>query len=266
MSISINGDAVKLWQTFNCYTFVEDTHTYFYNDKKVRTSVTQFIKRFFPEFDSDNIAERYAKKHGMTKEEVLADWKRKGDISAMTGTAVHSYLENAKRGKILNIDFSGADAAGVGNEVRERFEILRPKAEAFHKDSLGRLFPVQLEYTVGLEDFIAGNIDMLCWNEKAQEFQIWDYKNVKEISQKNNFGEMCKPPFHNYYNCNYIHYSVQLNIYKAILQRVLGVTIGKMYLVHFDYNTPGDNFDIYQCVDFQREVNDELDKYIREVA
>ena len=59
--------------------------------------------------------------------------------------------------------------------------VLLPQAENFHFDTLSKLIPVQLEYTVGIEDIIAGNIDMLCWNERAQEFQIWDYKNLKEI-------------------------------------------------------------------------------------
>lgn len=262
MNPRIIGDVVKLLNEFNHYTFYEDTHTYYYDDKVVNQSVTQFIKKYFPEFDSENISKKYAKKHGLTQEEVLADWKRKGDISALSGTAIHSWLENAKRGKVLNIDFTSADKLGVGEEVRERFNLLLPKAQAFHKETIGKLFPIQLEFTVGMEDLIAGNIDMLCWNEYAQEIQIWDYKNTKEISQTNYFKQYCNAPFNNILDCNFIHYSIQLNIYKALLQRI-GIPIGSMFLVHFDYNLPGEDFTIYQCKDFQKEISEELNKLRR---
>ena len=256
------GDVVKLINGFNCYTFVEDTHTYYYNGSRVRTSVTQFIGRYFPEFDKDNISKKYAKKHGLSQEEVLAEWDKKGKVSALSGTAIHSYLENLKRGKVFGVDFSNADKEGLGEEVRERFELIKPKADAFHQDTLGRLFPIQLEYTVGLEDFIAGNIDFLCWNEAAQEIQIWDYKNVKEISKTNNFRQYCNYPFSGMPDCNYVHYSIQLNVYKAILQRVLGVRVGAIYLVHFDYTKPDDSFEIHPCLDLVDIVNEELDKLI----
>ena len=262
MDSQVIGDVVKLLNEFNCYTFYEDTHTYYYYDKKVDKSVTQFIKKFYPEFDSDTISKKYAIKHNMTQEQVLAEWKRKGDISSLSGTAIHTWLENAKRGKVLNIDFSSADELGVGKEVRDRFQILLPKAQAFHSDTLGKLYPIQLEFTVGLEDKIAGNIDMLCWNEKAQEIQIWDYKNTKSIDTTNYFGQWCEPPFDNFHDCNFMHYSIQLNVYKALLQNI-GIPVGKMYLVHFDYNIPGEEFNIYECKDFQKEISEELQKLRR---
>ena len=249
------------WQQFNNYVFQEDIHTYFYEGRKVDTSVTTFISRYFPEFDSETISAKYAAKHGMTQEAVLAEWKRKGDISAIAGTAIHAWLENAKRGKILRTDFGDAEKLGILPEVEERYNILLPKAQAFHRDTLGKLFPIHLEYTVGVEDFIAGNVDMLCWNEHAQEVQIWDYKNVKELSRTNSYGNMCKFPFHNYYDCSFIHYCIQLNFYKAIIYKVLGIRIGKCYLVHFDYTKNDDSFEIVPCLDLMDVCKKELDKH-----
>lgn len=262
MNPNVIGEVVKLLGEFNHYTFYEDSHTYYYDDKVVQQSVTQFIKKYFQEFDSEAISAKYAAKHGMTQEAVLAEWKRKGDISALTGTAIHSWLENAKRGKILDIDFSKADKLNLGTEVRDRFNLLLPKAQAFHRDTLGKLFPIQLEFTVGMQDLIAGNIDMLCWNEHAQEIQIWDYKNTKEIAQTNYFNKYCNPPFNHILDCNFIHYSIQLNIYKALLQQI-GIPVGKMYLVHFDYNQPGEDFEIYECKDFQSQIAQELSQLRR---
>ena len=88
--------SILIWNKFD-YNFVEKTHTYYYqNQYPVKYSVTQYISRYFPEFDSEKVSANYAKKHGLTKEEVLADWKRKGDISSISGTLIHSWLENAK--------------------------------------------------------------------------------------------------------------------------------------------------------------------------
>ena len=260
----IDINSLLIWQKFNCYNFEESTHTYFYNGKKVKYSVTQFIHKFFEEFDSENISKKYADKHGLTQEEVLKEWEKSGKISSIAGTIIHTYLENAKRGKTFEIDYSQALKEGLYEEVKARVEILLPQAKAFHNDTLNRLFPIQLEYTVGIEDLIAGNIDMLCWNEKAQEFQIWDYKNLKEFKTTNYFGKTCKHSFSWLADCHLVKYSIQLNMYKAILQRVLGIPIGKCYLVHFNYKNPGEGFQIHECLDLQRQCNYELDKLIEE--
>lgn len=258
-------NSILIWQKFNCYNFEESTHSYYYNGSRVKYSVTQFIHRFFEEFDSESVSKRYAEKHNLNQQDVLNEWQKTGKISSLSGTIIHSYLENAKRGKTFEIDYSQAIKEGLYDEVRERVQILLPQAIAFHQETLNRLFPIQLEYTVGIEDIIAGNIDMLCWNAKAQEFQIWDYKNLKEFKTNNFFGKKCRESFKNLPDCHLTKYSIQLNMYKAILQRVLGIPVGRCYLVHFDYINPESNFNIYECLDLQYQCNKELDKLIYEV-
>lgn len=261
--MNIDPQSLLIWHKFN-YNFVESTHTYYYNNvDPVKYSVTQYISRFFPEFNQHEISLKYAQKHNMTQEEVLSEWKFKADVSAISGTMIHSWLENAKRGKTLDIYQPSMDSK-VSEAVRNRLDILMPKAEAFHRDTIGKLYPIQLEYTVGIKDIIAGNIDMLCWNEYAKEFQIWDYKNTKEISRSGFKNARCLAPFNDYQDCNYVHYSIQLNVYKAILQRELNIDIGNMYLVHFDYTKKDNSFNIYECADYQNIIKCELEKLILE--
>ena len=257
-------NSILVWQKFNKYNFVESTHSYYYNGSRVKYSVTQYISRFFEEFDSETISKKYAEKHGLNQQDVLDSWERNGNISATAGTIIHSYMENAKRGKTFDIDYSSAIKDNIYDEVKERVEILLPQAEAFHKDTLDKLYPIHLEYTVGIKDIIAGNIDMLCWNSYANEFQIWDYKNLKEFSTRNYFGKKCLHSFAHLDDSSLGHYSIQLNMYKAIIQRELGIPIGRCFLVHFDYMNPDAEFKVYQCYDLQRECNAELDKLIRE--
>lgn len=257
-------NSLLVWHKFNCYNFEESTHSYYYNDSRVKYSVTQFIHKFFEEFDSYTISKKYAEKHGLNQQGVLDEWEKSGKISALSGTIIHSFLENAKRGKTFDIDYSAAIKESLYEEVKQRVETLLPQAKAFHQDTLNRLFPIQLEYTVGIEDIIAGNIDLLCWNQKVQEFQIWDYKNLKDFSTTNNFGKRCKHSFRHLPDCHLSKYSIQLNMYKAILQRVIGIKIGKCYLVHFNYLSENEDFKIYECLDLQNECNIELDKLIEE--
>ncbi len=260
----LDVDSLLIWQKFR-YHFEESTHTYYYNNKKVKYSVTQFIKRFYEPFDSEKISKKYAEKHNLSQETVLANWKRMGDVSAVSGTIIHSYIENIMRGKFFEHDYRKAEELNILDEVKERVEILIPKAKAFYDDTQDKLFPIQLEYTVGIKDFIAGNIDMLCWNAYAKEFQIWDYKNTKKVEQNNWYNHKMLKSFNYLSDCNYNHYCVQLNTYKAIIKRELGIDIGGCYLVHFDYTKLDNSFEIYPCVDLQQECNVELDKLINSV-
>ena len=259
-------NSILIWEVFNKYLFLESSHKYHYNNLPVKYSVTQFINRFFEPFDSINVSKRYAEKHGLDQQCVLDEWKRKGNISSVSGTIIHSYMENIKRGKNFDLDYSVANKLDIRQEVENRVQILLPQAQAFHLDTLGKLFPIKLEYTVGIEDVIAGNIDMLCWNNTVKEVQIWDYKCVKELAfTPKPWTTNCYYPFNKYRDTNYIHYSIQLNIYKNILSRYVDVPIGKCYLVVFNYEYPQTGFDVVECLDLQKECKEVLDSLILEV-
>ena len=257
-------NSILIWQKFNCYHFIEKTHQYLYHGKPVKYSVTGFTSRFVEPFDSEGISKKYAEKRGLNQQDVLKEWEQRGKVSAISGTIIHSYMENAKRGKTFEVDYSEAIKENLYEEVKERVELLLPQAEAFHKDTLNKLFPIHMEYTVGIKDIIAGNIDLLCYNAYANEFQIWDYKNLKEFTTRNYYGKNCLHSFSRFQECSQVTYSIQLNMYKAILQRELGIPIGNCYLVHFNYANPDQGFRVYNCIDLQRECNFELDKLIEE--
>lgn len=253
---------ITTWSKFNCYTFYESEHKYYWYDKPVKTSVTQFISTLFEPFDKESISLNYAKKHGLTQEEVLTEWEKKGNISSTTGTIIHKYLEDYARGKVFDIDYSLADKLNIRKEVEERVNLLLPQAKKFHDDTLNRLIPIQCEYTVGIDDVIAGNIDLLCWNVRAGEFQIWDYKNLKEMTTYSKYNKFGKFEFSNVQDSHLSHYSIQQNLYKIMLERKLGIKIGKCYLVHFSHLK--DDFEIYECMDLTQQCNKALDRLIED--
>jgi hypothetical protein len=61
---------------------------------------------------------------------------------------------------------------------------------------------------------------------------LYDWKRCKEIKKKNDFGEWALPECINHLpDTNFWHYALQLNIYKAILERKYDQPIEGMYLV-----------------------------------
>ena len=258
----IDAAPMTIWAAFNDYKFYEAEHKYFYKDKPVKTSVTQFVSTFFEPFDSEKISAKYAAKHKRDQQEVLAEWEKAGKVSATAGTIIHKYMEDGARGKVFDIDYSAAEKLGILKEVQERVELLLPQAKAFQQDTFNKLIPIQLEYTVGIEDVIAGNIDALVWNVKAQEYQIWDYKNLKEMTVLNNYGQKAKGEFEGYDDCHLVHYSIQQNLYKVMLERKLGIKIGGCYLVHFSHLT--NDYEVYPCIDLADKCGQALDRLVRE--
>ena len=76
---------------------------------------------------------------------------------------------------------------------------------------------------------LAGSIDMLFEDENG-ELIIYDWKRSKEIKE-NNSWEVGLYPLSHLPHANYWHYSLQLNIYKAILEKHYGKKVKEMYLL-----------------------------------
>ena len=88
----------KIYSSFSNIDFYEDKHEYFVNEKKTNqrvqySSVSSVIHKYEQPFDKELVAERYALKHGLNKEDVLSEWKYSNLCSTISGTRVHLYGE-----------------------------------------------------------------------------------------------------------------------------------------------------------------------------
>lgn len=202
--------------------FDEPSHKYTTRKVSEMTSVTTFIKSFFGEFDADLVIGRmqrfgsFARKYpGMTAEEVKASWKEKGTLAAKTGTKLHRYIE-----LFINGEQDG-DVEGIDIEVgmfQDWFANLSPKYT-----------PFRTEWIIYDEDLkIAGTIDML-FKIKEKRVAIFDWKCSKEIKFKN--SERAKFPLAHIDDCNFSHYSLQLNLYKFLLEKNYDLIVEEMNLV-----------------------------------
>jgi ATP-dependent exoDNAse (exonuclease V) beta subunit len=97
--------------------------------------------------------------------------------------------------------------------------------------------PYRTEWLVFKESIkLAGSIDML-YKKPDGTYTIYDWKRAKEIKFTNTFQNM-SPPLENLPDTNYWHYSLQLNIYRKILEELYGIVISEMALVVLHPNNP----------------------------
>lgn len=181
-----------------------DEHHHFWYDGKQLTGVTRFIKQFSKPFDSDYWAERKARERGdgTTKEQILAEWNAKGKAACDLGHRVHFQAELMCDGFGENSQADGY-AEAIASAIAEL-----------------KIVPVATEKEICDADLgIAGIIDLACLVGDDQSPAIVDWKtNRKGIEYSNRWQKMLVPLRH-LEDCSYHHYSLQLSLYRFILER-----------------------------------------------
>lgn len=191
--------------------FDEQLHQYWIDKNPNAIAVSTLVNRMFPDFDEEYWAAKKAPQLGMTKEAVLQMWRSNGEESRQLGTKLHSDIENHfEKGTIVN--------------SKEFQQFL-----TFMKQHEG-LKPYRTEWRIFDEYYmVAGTADMVARNDTGG-FDLYDWKRSKEI-KTDGWGKVGLGPLNHVADCNYMHYSLQLNFYRWILKAYYGVEIDAMYLV-----------------------------------
>lgn len=208
--------------------FDEPSHTYTVNgSSKGYISCTGFIHSFFGHFDADAIIDKMMaspkwpqnKYFGMTKAQIKKTWSDNGANASGAGTAMHLAIEQYYNG-------AAADIPPEIMATREWSHFM-----AFWDKFKDEIEPFRTEWEVYVEEIkLAGSIDGIFRSKKDGSFLVYDWKRSKEIKMTNDFQSGLGPLAH-LPDCNYWHYSLQLNVYRYILERYYGLTISDMYLV-----------------------------------
>ena len=199
-------------------------------------SATKLISNAKKPFDKIYWSKRKADERGITVDEILAEWDYKAKVSTEKGTAFHNYVENYLSNRIFPYpesriksvpEFKGEDP------VKEKFDVLVPMFHRFYDRMRGMLIPIRSEFVIGDKDLnIAGMIDQIFYNKKSKMLEIWDWKTNKEISSSNKW-EKFQSPISHLDQCELNAYSLQLSIYKYIIQKHTGLEFGNSYLAWF---------------------------------
>lgn len=216
--------------------FDEPTHVYTVNGtSKGWISCTKFLHDFFPHFDPDAVIAKMMsspkwpqnKYFGMTAEEIKKLWNDNGAAASGAGTAMHLAIEQFLHGHPEVID------PPVLDSVEWKY------FKQFWADVSGDLVPYRSEWEVWAEEYkLAGSIDMIFYRKSTGDYVIYDWKRSKEIKKTNDWGTGFGPVAH-LPDCNYWHYTLQLNVYRWFLETYYGLRISDMYLVimHPDNDT-----------------------------
>ena len=219
--------------------FNSNKHEYFVDGKKIKLSVTGLIEKFFPKFDSEywsnkKAIERIQMEGGKltddniknVKKEILSEWEVNRKEAAEKGTLLHEKIEDYYN-KIDNEH--DLPEFHYFKQFTNKYPTLKPYKTEW------RIF----DYSLSL----AGSIDMVYEKDNGELF-LFDWKRSAKIV--NGAGHLIESDFDYGFDelCHiadnsYNRYSLQLNLYKYIIESNYGKKISSMNLLilHPHYHT-----------------------------
>ena len=225
-------------------SFDEGPHIYTIDGQSDFMSVTKWNHSHFPHFNAYKIIKKMmssknwpqSKYFGMTSQQINDQWSENGRQASDAGTKMHYDIECFYNNMNIQND-------SIEYKYFKEFILL-------HSD----FKPYRTEWMVWDKELkFAGSIDMTFQREDGT-IDIYDWKRCKEI-KKNNQWESATTECINYLpNSNFWHYSLQLNTYKALLEKNYGVKVGDMYLVCLHPNNKNESYIKIKCADLSEEV------------
>ena len=242
--------------------FYEKEHKYTVHGEGGYTSVTTWNHSHFPHFDSASIIDGILrnpkmkdptyKYYGMSRQDILKSWDKNRDSAAGAGTNMHYDIEcfyNGINNKNDSIEF----------QYFKRF-----------LQDFPELKPYRTEWCIFYEEFkLSGSVDMVFENPDGT-LLIYDWKRVKEISYDSNFGKYALTSCIKHMpDTNFWHYSLQLNVYKTILEHKYNKKVVGLFLVCLHPDNPYKSYerievplldeDIQKLFDFRKKQLEDQD-------
>jgi len=236
----------KLFTTFNDVTYHDEPHKY-YVDGNELISVTTILHRYQEEFQEDYWSDYKADEYKLSQREVLRAWEFINKKGTIKGSAIHDYAENLFLNKVFPYPEQLIFEEFGFDPVLPEYMITKKHVDNFYNDVKGKLIPIRTEMIVyDQESLIGGMLDILFYNVKLKQFQIWDWKTNKKFDK-----EMKSRHFHDKLftleDSDLEIYSLQLAMYKLIIEKNTGIKLGKSYVVWFSHNN--ENYEIIETKD-----------------
>ena len=226
--------------------FDEGPHIYTINGDSDYTSVTTWNHANFEKFDADKVITKMMKGrfwnknnkyYGMTPEEIKALWNKNGKDAAEAGTKLHYDIEcfyNNCPNENNSVEY------GYFKNFQEKYSDLKP---------------YRTEWEIYDEELkLAGSIDMVYENDDGT-LLIYDWKRCKDIPKANIYSKSSTNEIISHLpDTKFWHYSLQLNTYKAILEKNYNKKITDMYLVCL--HPSNKNYQRIQVANLSSEIAD----------
>ena len=226
--------------------FDEGPHIYTIHGDSNYTSVTTWNKSMFSKFDADKIIDKMMKSSkwpeskyfNMTKPEIKQMWADSGKQASSLGTTMHENIEKF---------YNNVPVSDISTEFNYFLEFHEK-----HKDEIIAYRTEWMIYDVELK--LAGSIDFV-YQDKDGNLSIGDWKRSKEIKKKP-FRNECSvnPIIEHIPDCNFWHYSLQLNTYKAMLERNYDKKIKDLFIICLHPENKNNSYLKFKVPDLQKEV------------
>jgi hypothetical protein len=273
--------------------FDEKRHVYFLDNELLQGSSTGFIHSFFGEFDADKAIElmrngrKWGPGHanwGQSNKEIKLAWEKNKNEAAECGTRMHELIE-----WFYNDLVSEPQLRHFASEhgMPELLQFL----EYHNVVIMNSLRTVPLGYdTFNAEDFIltpfrtelrvfyeppapwrnktlAGSVDMLYYECSALarsdlDLVLCDWKRSKEIKMES-FKHRDKGigPCAHLDDCNFNHYSLQLNLYQWMIQQKTKYRITRRFICVFHPNQT--SYQMLPVADMQDTIFEMIEQRIK---
>ena len=238
-------------------TFDEGPHIYTVHNQLGYTSVTTWNHKHFSGFDAEAVVDNIMKGrkihdpgykyYGMTREQILKQWRENGESASSKGTQLHYDIE------CYYNDWP------VQNDSIEYQYFLN-----FAKD-FSNLQAYRTEWMVYYEELkMSGSIDMLFKNERG-EYLIYDWKRCIEIPHEPQFGKHATTQCISHLpDSKFWHYSLQLNMYRRFLQDKYDIDVVGMFLVCLHPDNPYENYERIEVQIMEKEMEELIQLRLKE--
>lgn len=248
--------------------FYEEDHRYeIITDPNNRyTSVTTWIHLHFKKFDADKVIENMMKGKkwgpdnkywGLSKTEIKELWNNNGKQQSQLGTNLHFNIECFMNNSILKTKYKHKDLLQYYNSSNIQNENTCIEWQYFINfiKSTPDFVPFRTEWIVyDTELKLAGSVDMVYINDDGT-INIYDWKRSKEIKRVSYTNEFSTTPcIAEIPDTNFWHYSLQLNIYKYILEKNYDHIVKDLFLVILHPDSKENNFELIKVPDLTLQV------------
>lgn len=216
------------------------------------TSVTTWNHSHFDHFDADKVIDgilkspkwendpsyKYYKK---TREEMKEMWADKGASASTKGTGLHYNIE-----------------LFYNNEPVDDKSIEYQYFLQFQKEH-STLIPYRTEWMIFHEELmLCGSVDMVFKDPEQDGIYIYDWKRVLEFAYENKYGNKTAhtPCISHLPDTNFYHYSLQLNVYRYILEQKYGQKVLGLYLVALHPDNVYKRYEKVQVPFLDKEISD----------
>ena len=187
----------------------------------VFTSVTTFIDQFFEGFDSEKIATNLVATHpryaDRTVQSLIDEWAAAGQH----GTYVHEEIENWVKEGVIPRESKAVVAVDWLKNYQKKSDI--------------EVLSEVIVYSRELK--IAGTIDILALDKTTGIYEIIDWKTSKRIDTASFGNKMgTSSVTKDVPDCNFYHYSLQLSLYRYLLEEYYGITVQNQLIAHLQDN------------------------------